>query len=189
MKRMTLILLGACLVGVGAAAPSRPPRSGANAEMIASDGGGFVGPTMQFMMWPDGLWWHRKGIGPRAATATGKMTPAQRGAFLPTDAEDAFRKELAAGKKLLPVRPTVAEDKSPTVESLRAAPVWLIKGTEVWKSPVPKMRSRGPMFNATVRNGPAWPTGIKIDVVVRLRAKDGKTYLLRAANQLIHRVS
>ena len=52
-----------------------------------------------------------------------------------------------------------------------------------------EVRSRTPSFDGMVRGGPAWPTGIKVDVVVRLRDKDGKTYLLRAPDQLINRVS
>ena len=389
MKQMTWVLLGACLVCAVNPVAARPPRNEAKAEMIASDGGGFVGPTMQFTMWPDGQWWHRKGIGRKAAEATGRMTPDRRDAFLKgladaglfrtksanmhpnvpslqvrirkggkwvnvrvrqnhkladairrqidavaakppaakmkaiaislkvpdsawqlgpegayqvggevwavwqltrragmgltvittrksavytapsalpvkrfilgktwnwknaepytfvaKDAQAAFKKQLAAGKKLPWSTTPSGEDKPLTVESLRAAPqtvsvsgttlrlwaylwrdfmptvgrrgakkgllvnikvapvdakaipeglvaetLWLIKGTEVWTSAVKEARSRGPVLDATIRNGPPWPTGIKVDVVVRIRAKDGKTYLLRAANQMIRRVS
>lgn len=74
-------------------------------------------------------------------------------------------------------------------QELVADTVWLIKGKDIWQSSLKEVPSRTPIFDAMVRGGPPWPTGIKVDVVVRLRDKDGKSYLLRAPDQLINRVS
>ena len=83
----------------------------------------------------------------------------------------------------------VATDAKAIPPGLVADTVWLIKGDEVWTSPLKEVRRRGPGLDVMVRNGPAWPTGIKVDVVVRLRDKGGKSYLLRAAQQPIKRTS
>ena len=87
-------------------APTRPPRKGAGAEVVCSEGGGFVGPVMQFMLWPDGLWWYHKRLGPGAGAATGKLTADQRSAFLKGLADAGLYRAESPGKKMHPNVPS-----------------------------------------------------------------------------------
>ncbi len=83
-----------------------------------------------------------------------------------------------------------ASDKKAFPASLKVDRLWVIKDEgQVWETELAGV-GRQPTANQlekVARNGPKWEPGTKVDVVVRLVDKDNRTYLLRAAQQLISR--
>ncbi len=83
-----------------------------------------------------------------------------------------------------------ASDKGAFPSSLKVDRLWAIKDKgQVWETELAG-EGRQPAANQlekVARNGPKWEPGTKVDVVVRLVDKDNRTYLLRAAQQLISR--
>jgi hypothetical protein len=72
--------------------------------------------------------------------------------------------------------------------------MWVLNGDQVWRTVPREEQPRGSSgrvdtIEAVGRDGPRWGPGITVDVIVRLRDASGKTVLLRAAGQPIHRTS
>jgi hypothetical protein len=82
-------------------------------------------------------------------------------------------------------------DASPVPTTIRADAAWLLFGDEVWATEVAEQHNRFPgaaYFEVVARNGPHWPTGASVDVVVRVSEVGGRRYLLRAPGSVINRV-
>ncbi|MCU0517117.1 MAG: hypothetical protein MUC60_09680 [Oscillatoria sp. Prado101] len=94
------------------------------------------------------------------------------------------------GKPLIASIRVSASDNKAFPSSLKVDRLWAIKDKgEVWETELAG-QGRQPTANQlekVARNGPKWEPGTKVDVVVRLVDKDNRTYLLRAAQQLINR--
>jgi hypothetical protein len=83
-------------------------------------------------------------------------------------------------------------DGTPVPDNIRADAAWVVYGDDVWATPVAEELSRFPgsaYFEVMARNGPHWPPGASVDVVVRVREVGGRDHLLRAPTQLIHRAN
>jgi hypothetical protein len=79
------------------------------------------------------------------------------------------------------------DDGSPVPAGVTADTSWVIHNADVWSTTV-EQRSRAetaPIYELVVRNGPKWGPHVAVDVVVRLRDKSGRVFLLRAAGQHI----
>lgn len=71
-----------------------------------------------------------------------------------------------------------------------ATRLWVVKGKEIWETEFTneKRSGLGDTLEKIGRAGPKWGPGINVDVVVKVvDLKSGKNYLLKAANQGIHR--
>jgi hypothetical protein len=82
-------------------------------------------------------------------------------------------------------------DASAVPTTVRADAAWLLFGDEVWATDVAEQHIRSPgaaYFEVVARNGPHWPTGASVDVVVRVREVGGRRYLLRVPDRVINRV-
>lgn len=82
-----------------------------------------------------------------------------------------------------------ASGGQPAPEGATITGIWLINGSAVWEAPPPFEPSpiAPGALSTTVRNGPLWPAGTTVDVVVQISL--GKvSYLLRAANETIEAV-
>ena len=67
---------------------------------------------------------------------------------------------------------------------VRFETVWIIQGDAAWTF------SSSKATNEIIgRDGPKWPEGASIDVVVKLRDESGKTFLLKQRQQRIKRTS
>jgi hypothetical protein len=64
--------------------------------------------------------------------------------------------------------------------------LWVLLGDQLWDATPDRA---GGSTEWTARGGPQWGPGVRVDVVVRLRAADGRVRLLRAADQPIVGVS
>lgn len=85
-----------------------------------------------------------------------------------------------------------AADGRPVDHRLVLDGLWLVRGGEV----VPMQFSdevrygeprRRHQLERIARDGPRWPTGIEVDVIVRVRDATGRSYWLKAKRQPIHR--
>ena len=92
-------------------------------------------------------------------------------------------------------QPLTAVLSAPSVVRIEEA--WFIHGREVWK-PVkleeqdlkdPTLRNQpdSPVFRVIARGGPKWGPEIRIDIVARVKDRNGRTYLIRAEKQGIGR--
>jgi hypothetical protein len=92
------------------------------------------------------------------------------------------------GQPLVAVVKVSPSDMMPLPVDLVVDRVWVLNEKKEW-SAAPEQSTHEPVgarLEATVRNGPKWDTGIKVDVVVRL--KQGKqTWLVRQAGVTIKR--
>jgi hypothetical protein len=61
--------------------------------------------------------------------------------------------------------------------------LWVLFGDELWDAA--PVRSTG-SAEWIARGGPQWPPGSRVDVVVRVRTRDGRARLVRAADQKIN---
>jgi hypothetical protein len=94
------------------------------------------------------------------------------------------------GKPLIAVLRVRAADGTAVPPGVRADAVWVVFGGEVWTAREVEERARdetAPFYEAVARNGPKWGPGVTVEVVVRLRDSTGRSVLLRAADQLVHR--
>jgi hypothetical protein len=78
-----------------------------------------------------------------------------------------------------------ASDNAPIPGGLRAEKITVTNGDEVWASTEVEIRSDEAAFGGTVRNGPEWPVGSALDVVIDFRDSIGGTYQLRAVGQVL----
>ena len=104
--------------------------------------------------------------------------------FMPVSPPDG--KPLRAAVSLVPVNTTYLP------EALDARRIWIIFGEEVWSNSLSAVSPAEPgqpvtKLEKTAANGPKWGPGVEVTVVVEILDKEGKTYLLRADHQTIHR--
>lgn len=78
-----------------------------------------------------------------------------------------------------------ASDDKPIPGGLRAEKITVTNGDEVWASAEIEIRSDENSFGGIVRNGPEWPIGSALDVVIDFRDSTGGTYQLRAVGQVL----
>ena len=78
-----------------------------------------------------------------------------------------------------------ASDNTPIPGGLRAEKITVTNGDEVWASAEVEIRSDETTFGGVVRNGPEWPVGSALDVVIDFRDSTGDTYQLRAVGQVV----
>jgi hypothetical protein len=74
---------------------------------------------------------------------------------------------------------------------LSATGVWLVRGSEVWAGEAREEQPRGAgatQIEFVARNGPQWPTGDSVDVVLGIEDGTGGVQLLRAPRIVIARV-
>lgn len=96
------------------------------------------------------------------------------------------------GSDLRAVVRITAVDLQPFPPELDADRLWVINGRNVWETAF-SGENRPPdglhphQLEKLARGGPKWETGIRVEVVVRVVARTGLSYLLRAADQPIHR--
>jgi hypothetical protein len=92
------------------------------------------------------------------------------------------------GKPLVAILKIKTDDGSEVPGTVRADMMWVLNGTQSWSAVPQEERPRpetSPVYELVARDGPKWGPGISVDVVVRLRSADGRTSLLRAAEQSI----
>ena len=85
-----------------------------------------------------------------------------------------------------------AADGRPVDHRLTLDGLWLLRDGEAVAmrfsdEPRPMEPRRRHQLERIARDGPLWPTGIEVDVIVRIRDTAGHTYWLRAVRQPIHR--
>lgn len=80
------------------------------------------------------------------------------------------------------------KDHSPITGTIIFDTIYIIKRSIYWESGfVETAPTEQPYkLGKIMRNGPAWDTGITVDVVVKFMV-NGQTYKVKAGNQLIHR--
>lgn len=83
---------------------------------------------------------------------------------------------IATGGQAIPSSATITE-------------VWIINGTQVWDVPYPPPAWTSPpsVIETTLRNGPLWSPGTRVDVLMQVTA-GSVNYLLRAANETVDAV-
>ena len=94
------------------------------------------------------------------------------------------------GKPLIASIRVSASDNKAFPSSLTVDRLWALKDAgQVWETELAGegRQTAANQLEKVARNGPKWEPGTKVDVVVRLEDKDNRTYLLRAAQQLISR--
>jgi len=102
--------------------------------------------------------------------------------------------EYSDGSDLRAVILVIATGSSEFPSWIDADRLWVINKNsyEVWETGFtegkPQHGSKNELLKVA-RNGPKWETGILVDVVVRLVVDDGRTYLLKASDQLIYMIS
>jgi hypothetical protein len=99
----------------------------------------------------------------------------------------------------------VATEGTLAGKGIRIDHVWLVQGTQVWEvsepeeqdqadpsftdsNGVPRNQPNSPGFSVALRNGPAWDSGVAVDVVARLVDATGEAKKVRAPAQPIGRV-
>ena len=94
------------------------------------------------------------------------------------------------GQPLAAVLRVHASGGSPPA-GLEAMAVWILHQDQIWMSEaldvMPPDSPAPPYYEAVARGGPKWGPDVRVDVIVRLRDAIGRTYLLRAPDQLIQR--
>jgi len=85
-----------------------------------------------------------------------------------------------------------AADGRPVDHHLALEGLWLVRDGEIRAmrfsdEPRPMEPRRRHQLERIARDGPLWPTGIRVDVIVRIQDSRGKTYWLRLPRQPIHR--
>jgi hypothetical protein len=74
-------------------------------------------------------------------------------------------------------------DGSPVPNNIRADAAWLRQPDDLWSTLVidqwPRTQTL-PFFEVSAREGPEWPGGTSVVVVIRVRETNGRRYLLRA---------
>src|SRR5262245_14536534 len=91
-------------------------------------------------------------------------------------------------RNLMPSIPPVG---SPLVATIRLAAavrsasvdrMWLLRGEETWETTPERLAGRSEWI---ARDGPQWTPGSRVDVVARVRSKDGRAQLVRVADQIV----
>jgi hypothetical protein len=96
------------------------------------------------------------------------------------------------GQPLIAVLRVKTTDGSAVPPDVRADAVWVVFGGQVWAARAAEESARdetAPFYEVVARNGPKWGPGVTVEVVVRLRDGAGRSVLLRAPDQLVHRTA
>lgn len=104
--------------------------------------------------------------------------------FMPQSPPDG--KPLRAAINVIPLGNVFIPD------GVEADKFWILKENEVWSGPLKSVREDLPAQNRVklekmAQGGPKWGPGIAVTVVVQIIDQDGKLYLLKVSDQLIHR--
>jgi len=94
------------------------------------------------------------------------------------------------GRPLVALVKVKAPGETAISSKIDATRLWVVKGVEIWETELASWE--GPTIGDTLKKvgggGPKWEPGISVDVVVRIiDLKSGRSYLLKASNQAIHR--
>lgn len=80
------------------------------------------------------------------------------------------------------------QDGTPVNEKIKASLAWVIKGTEIWETPIASTETKGQSFiEFYAKNGPEWKPEEKVDVIIELDVNNNK-YLLQSKDQIIQAV-
>jgi len=87
-----------------------------------------------------------------------------------------------------------AVDRAPVGNGLVLDGIWLVHGDDTWHGrfadePRGQDPARAHQLEGIARDGPEWPVGDKVTVVVRFHDPDGRMYHLRLDGQLIRRTA
>jgi hypothetical protein len=91
-------------------------------------------------------------------------------------------------------------DKKPFPSGVRLDRVWVLFDEQVWEVSEFRARRKSPRYDedswincaalpaceVTIRDGPKWGPGVFVDVVVRLRDKEGRHLLLQVSKQYVN---
>jgi hypothetical protein len=96
------------------------------------------------------------------------------------------------GRPLVALVKVKAPGETAISSKIDATRLWVVNGVEIWETELAS--KEGPTTGDTLekvgRDGPKWEPEITVAVVVRIMdLKSGKSYLLKASNQYIHRTS
>ncbi len=96
------------------------------------------------------------------------------------------------GSDLRAVVRITAVDLQPFPSDLDADRLWVINGRDVWETAFsgenrPRDGLHPHQLEKIARGGPKWETGTRAEVVVRAVTRAGRSFLLRATSQPIHR--
>jgi hypothetical protein len=95
------------------------------------------------------------------------------------------------GRPLVAVIRVKAPGETAISSKIDATRLWVVKGKEIWETEFTNEErpTIGDTLEKIGRDGPKWEPGISVDVVVRIiDLKSGKSYLLKASNQDIHKL-
>jgi hypothetical protein len=95
------------------------------------------------------------------------------------------------GRPLVAVIRVKALGETAISSKIDATRLWVVKGKEIWETEFTNEErpTIGDTLEKIGRDGPKWEPGISVDVVVRIiDLKSGKSYLLKASNQDIHKL-
>jgi hypothetical protein len=96
------------------------------------------------------------------------------------------------GKPLRAVISLVPVNNNNLPGTIDAQKIWIIYAENLWSDSLSAVGPAEPAqpltkLEKTAANGPKWGPGVEVTVVVEILDKKGKTYLLRADHQIIHR--
>ena len=94
------------------------------------------------------------------------------------------------GQPLVALIKVKAPGETAISSKIDATRLWVVKGKEIWETGFTgeERPTIGDTLEKIGRDGPKWEPGISVDVVVEIiDLKSGKSYLLKASNQAIHR--
>ncbi len=124
---------------------------------------------------------------PKTATVTGQeltlATFLWRN-FMPVNDPEAERPLLAT----ITLQTT---DQKPLPTGITVEQIWLINEEDLWTTTELELfplMTDSPHQTVKLRNGPAWETGLKVDVVLQLRDSQQQVILIKAAGQEVERV-
>ena len=81
------------------------------------------------------------------------------------------------------------EHGMPVPPTLHAEKIWILQGESVWETSTIEERRNDTRCDFVVRNGPKWQPRSAVDVIVRLKDGNGRSFLLAMPNQAIGAVS
>jgi len=96
------------------------------------------------------------------------------------------------GRPLVALVKVKAPGETAISSKIDATRLWVVKGKEIWETEFANEEGSaiGDTLEKIGRDGPKWGPGITVDIVVKIiDLKSGKSYLLKASNQYIHRTS